>query len=179
MSWVVGLSFDLRLIALAFAAWSWGLATTQSPIDRRWGVAAIIAAILAGAAVAALGESAAPASRGAEQAGAEPFNAAKLTELRAQGRPVLVNFTAAWCITCLLNERVALSRPEVVAAIKANGVVYLKADWTNRNAEITAALHEMDRDGVPVYALYLPGKPPRLLPQVLTPGLVIAVLNGR
>ena len=90
---------------------------------------------------------------------------------------MFVNFTAAWCISCLVNERVALSRPEVVAALQGQNVAYLKGDWTNRNAEIAQALHKLGRDGVPLYVLYSPKGEPKILPQVLTPSLVVEALN--
>ncbi len=92
---------------------------------------------------------------------------------------MLVNFTAAWCITCLVNERVAFSTDAVKQAFATSGVAYLKADWTNRNPEITAALHDLGRDGVPAYALYPKGTgAPQLLPQVLTPAMVVEALSA-
>jgi thiol:disulfide interchange protein DsbD len=97
--------------------------------------------------------------------------------LRAEGRPVLVNFTAAWCVTCQVNEKVALSTPQVAEAIGSSGAVYLKADWTRRDATIAAALAEHGRAGVPLYLLYRPGvEAPTVLPQLLTPGLVAEAL---
>jgi thiol:disulfide interchange protein/DsbC/DsbD-like thiol-disulfide interchange protein len=100
----------------------------------------------------------------------------RVAALQAQGKPVFVNFTAAWCITCLANERVALSRQEVKDAFAGLGVAYLKADWTNRNAEIAQALAAQGRAGVPLYLFY-PGKvgaAAEVLPQLLTPDMVVA-----
>src|SRR5262249_50778684 len=90
-------------------------------------------------------------------------------ELRAQHRPVFVNFTAAWCITCQANELSTLSRPEVAEAFARARVAYLKADWTNQNASIATALAQQGRAGVPLY-LYYPasGAAPIVLPQILS-----------
>jgi thiol:disulfide interchange protein DsbD len=95
---------------------------------------------------------------------------------RRSGRPVLVDFSASWCVTCLVNERVALSNDEVVARLKQDHVVTLKGDWTNPDPVITAALHAHGRDGVPLYLLYSADGRVTELPQILTPGSVIAVL---
>ncbi|HEX4943711.1 MAG TPA: thioredoxin family protein [Usitatibacteraceae bacterium] len=98
----------------------------------------------------------------------------RLAELRAAGTPVFVDFTAAWCVTCQVNKRVALNRDEVVKALADRGVVALKADWTNYDPRITAALAELGRNALPVYALYAPGQSqPKLLPEVLTSSLVV------
>ncbi|PTM40134.1 thiol:disulfide interchange protein DsbD [Bosea sp. 124] len=99
----------------------------------------------------------------------------RVTALQAEGRPVFVNFTAAWCITCLANERVALSRQEVKDAFAELKVVYLKADWTNRNSQIAFALAEQGRAGVPLYLFYpgSKGTQPEILPQLLTPDMIV------
>ncbi len=100
----------------------------------------------------------------------------RVAALQAEGRPVFVNFTAAWCITCLANERVALSRQEVKDAFAELKVVYLKADWTNRNSQIAMALAEQGRAGVPLYLFYpgAKGAQPEILPQLLTPDMIVA-----
>ena len=108
----------------------------------------------------------------------EPFTPKRLAELRAGGTPVFVNFTAAWCITCLVNERVALHSPAVAEAFARKGVVYLKADWTSKSPEIAALLESFGRSGVPLYVVY--GRSatgaPRVLPQILSEtGLVEAI----
>jgi thiol:disulfide interchange protein DsbD len=85
-----------------------------------------------------------------------------------------VDFTASWCLSCQVNERVALSRPEVIQAFQARNVVLMKADWTRHDEAITQALTALDRSGVPAYALYTPGQSePVMLPEVLTPGIVM------
>jgi thiol:disulfide interchange protein DsbD len=96
----------------------------------------------------------------------------------AAGQPVFVDFTASWCLSCQVNERVALARPEVVEAFQARNVVLMKADWTRHDEAITQALTALGRSGVPAYALYVPGETsPRLLPEVLTPGIVMDSLG--
>jgi thiol:disulfide interchange protein DsbD len=92
---------------------------------------------------------------------------------QAQGRPVFVDFTASWCLSCQVNERVALEQPSVRKAFQDGNVALLKADWTRHDDAITQALTALGRNGVPAYALYAPGQSePQLLPEVLTPGIV-------
>ena len=96
----------------------------------------------------------------------------------AAGQPVFVDFTASWCLSCQVNERVALDQPQVIQAFQAAHVVLLKADWTRQDPAITETLAALGRSGVPVYALYTPGQSdPELLPQVLTPGIVMNALS--
>jgi thiol:disulfide interchange protein DsbD len=88
-----------------------------------------------------------------------------------------VDFTAKWCLSCQVNERVALQRPEVQQALADAHVALFKADWTRHDEAITQALAAMGRSGVPAYALYVPGEiGPRLLPEALTPGIVLDAL---
>ncbi|MGH7325690.1 MAG: protein-disulfide reductase DsbD family protein [Candidatus Rokuibacteriota bacterium] len=111
----------------------------------------------------------------------EPYTPDRVAELRARGVPVFVNFTAAWCITCLVNERVALRSPDVMAGFAQKGVAYLKADWTRRDPEIARVLASFDRSGVPLYLLYpANGKGaerPHVLPQILTERIVLEALE--
>ena len=99
----------------------------------------------------------------------------RVAALQAQGRPVFVNFTAAWCITCLANDRVALSRQDVKSAFAALDIVHLKADWTNRDSAIAQKLAEYGRAGVPLYLFYpaTNGARAEVLPQLLTANIVI------
>lgn len=108
----------------------------------------------------------------------QPWSAAAVEQARAQGKPVFVNFTAAWCITCLVNERAALSSEAVRNKMAATGVVRLKGDWTRRDKAITEALAQFGRSGVPLYVFYPAGQgAPRVLPQILTEAGILAELD--
>src|SRR5690554_6747604 len=105
----------------------------------------------------------------------EPFASGRIDELRTEGKPVLVNMTAAWCITCLANEQTTLSTRRVQQAMVDYGITYMKGDWTNQDPEISRVLDEFNRPSVPLYILY-PGNAaaePIILPQLLTPAIVI------
>lgn len=111
----------------------------------------------------------------AYEADFEPFAAARVEELRANGTPVLVNMTAAWCITCLANEQTTLSTNRIQQAMRDNGITYMKGDWTNQDPEISRVLDQFNRPSVPLYILYPadPSAEPMILPQLLTPGIVL------
>jgi thiol:disulfide interchange protein DsbD len=109
---------------------------------------------------------------------ARPFDREAIAAAVAEGRMVLVNMTAAWCITCLVNERVALDTAAVRARLAAPDVVYMKGDWTRRDPAITAYLESWGRNGVPLYVVYAPGRAPQVLPQMLTPDLVLEALGS-
>lgn len=164
----------VAILVAGFAIWLLG-ATRRSARGLRV-TAASAAALLVAAAAAFVIESATPTPPAQTRADAPgAWSPSRVAELQAQGKPVFVNFTAAWCITCLANERVALSRQEVREAFARLGVVSLKADWTNRNAAIAAALAEHGRAGVPLYLFYpaTKGAPAEVLPQLLTPETVV------
>ena len=109
----------------------------------------------------------------------EPFTAARLASLRAAGQPVFVDATAAWCITCLVNEDAVLSRQSVKSAFTNRNVAYLVADWTNQNPEITQLLKDNGRSGVPLYLYYAPhAATPVILPQILTESGVLGAIGG-
>jgi len=111
--------------------------------------------------------------------GWERFSRARMAEAVAAGKPVFVDFTAAWCITCLVNERVALETAASRKAFEQAGVVKLKGDWTNRDPEITGVLKELGRAGVPLYLYWAPGaEKPKILPQVLTEALILSELSS-
>ena len=107
-----------------------------------------------------------------------PWSPAAVQAGLQQGRPVFVDFTAAWCITCQFNKKTTLSNAEVEAAFAAQRVTLLRADWTRRDPVITQALQELGRSGVPVYVLFVPGRPARVLSEILSPGEVLAALAG-
>lgn len=103
-----------------------------------------------------------------------PFTPAALSAARAAGKPVFINFTADWCITCKVNERTSIARAEVQAAFDQAGVVQLTGDWTSGDPAITRALAEHGRNSLPLYLWYAPGaQTPQILPQILTPALLI------
>ena len=106
-----------------------------------------------------------------------PYSAADLDALREQEETVFLNFTAAWCITCLMNERVIFSDADFVETFEASGAVYMKGDWTNRNAEIAQALARFNHPGVPLYVVYRPGREPQVLPQVLTADILLEAIG--
>ncbi len=108
-----------------------------------------------------------------------PWSAQAVQQARTQGQPILVDFTAAWCVTCLVNERVALDVPETRRLLKQANVVTLKGDWTRRDGAISAELTRFGRAGVPLYLFYPVGGEPVVLPQILTPGLVQEVVTQK
>ena len=110
-------------------------------------------------------------------ANAQPYTAARLAALRAANAPVFIDLTAAWCVTCLVNERTTLANHNVQDSFAKNHVHVLVGDWTNRNAEITRLLQENARDGVPLYLYYPPAAEPVLLPQILTPQIVLNTIG--
>ena len=107
-------------------------------------------------------------------AGVGPWSEARVARLTQQHRPVFVYFTADWCLTCKVNEAAAIDRSEVRDAFKKAGVKVLAGDWTNGDPAITRFLDSRERAGVPLYLWYAPGESPEELPQVLTPGMLIA-----
>jgi thiol:disulfide interchange protein DsbD len=189
LAWVVAQAYGAALLAallgglllLAIAGWFLG----RWPA-KRWSttVAAILViAVVAFSVVAPRKLVVSPESAGSTtpQANAsgtwQPWSADAVQHALAAGQPVFVDFTASWCLSCQVNERVALDKPDVMQAFHAANVALFKADWTRQDPAITQALTELGRSGVPVYALYAPGQSsPTLLPQVLTPGIVIEAL---
>jgi thiol:disulfide interchange protein DsbD len=169
----------LSFLVLAIAGWFLG----RWPA-KRWASMAGAVLVLAAAALAFSSQrfatQPATAAAGGNAAIAEwhPWSQETVDRLIAAGRPVFVDFTASWCLSCQVNERVALQRPEVRQAFAAHGVVLLKADWTRHDEAITKALTALDRSGVPAYALYIPGESqPQMLPEALTPGIVTDALS--
>jgi len=186
LAWVLarGYGADLlfallaNFLLLAIAGWFLG----RWPA-RRWATVVASLIVLGVVAVGVLASGrlarATVTSAAAEsQGGWEPWSADAVTRYQAQGRPVLVDFTASWCLSCQVNERVALEQPSVQKAFQDAKVALLKADWTRGDDAITQALALLGRSGVPAYALYAPGeKNPRLLPEALTPGIVIDAIH--
>jgi thiol:disulfide interchange protein DsbD len=175
-------------VTVGLAAWLFGLGQRRAAVQGGPGSIALSAgafAALAGAVALVAAQAYAPPAPAsgavATEAGAlpaEPWSPEKLAALRAAHTPVLVNFTAAWCVTCQVNERIALSTGEVGRALKRTGAVYLVGDWTSRDAAIGKALGDQGRIGVPLYLVYgADGAAPIMLPQLLTPALVAQALD--
>jgi thiol:disulfide interchange protein DsbD len=172
----------MALVAAALAIWVGQLAG-ERPGVRATAAALAIAALALAAAPEALPPANGPvaAAVSAAEIGVreEPFSQQRLDRLREAGTPVFVNMTAAWCITCKLNEQVALASERVARAFAEGGFVYLKGDWTNRNPEITRFLQDFGRSGVPLYVVYPgDGRPPAVLPQLLTEAIVLEAVGG-
>ncbi len=165
------------LVLVGLAAWAWERGHGAGPAGT-WIARGTAVAALAALAVLTLGLDRDRAGPDAAQADAGAFTQARLDGLLAQGKPVFVNMTAAWCITCQVNERAALRAESVQAGLKARGITYLKGDWTNQNPEITRLLERHGRSGVPLYLLYAGAGEPAVLPQILTPGLVLEALQA-
>jgi len=175
-------------ILVGLAAWAYQKSKGVSLGSRVAALATAIAAVLAAivlpvrfANVAAAAPAPQSSAAGASSEQWQPYDAARVAELRARGTPLLVNFTASWCLTCLVNERNAFADPEVQRVFREKGVTLMKGDWTNSDAAITKALADFGRAGVPLYVVYnsKPGSgTPVVLPQLLTAGIVESTFAG-
>jgi thiol:disulfide interchange protein DsbD len=144
----------------------------------RWGRVWAVAGALAVLAVIAFSWRPLAGIESTRVIASEPWSAVRVEQLRAEGRGVFVNFTAAWCVTCKVNEATSLLRPRVAEAFARENVAYLVADWTNRDDEIAAALESHGRAGVPLYLFYpAEGGEPIVLPQLLTEPVLIEAIE--
>jgi thiol:disulfide interchange protein len=182
------------LLLAGMGAWVWGRwGALARPRRVRIAAGAIaLALVLGGSGFAALSARGAAGSvavasgaAGGEIAPArpsgawQPWSPALVERLRAEGVPVFIDFTARWCLSCQVNEQIALRNAGVERRFRELGVATLVADWTDRNDDIARALGSYGRAGVPLYVLYQPGAAdPRFLPELLTPGIVIAALGS-
>jgi len=121
----------------------------------------------------------APATEASGILPTQPFSEAALASARAQGHPVFAWFTADWCLTCKVNENIAIEREATRAAFARAGVVVLKGDWTRRDAAITRYLTGQGAAGVPLYVWYPKGGAARQLPQVLGPDSLVELAKGK
>jgi len=173
-------------LLVAFAAWAYQKSKGSTAVGRLTAIVTAAAAVLLAIALPVrLASVASAAAPGAAPAGTappavteeswQPYDAARVQALEASGAPLLVNFTASWCLTCLVNERNAFADPAVLKVFRQKGVTLMKGDWTNRDTAITQALAHFGRAGVPLYVVYN-GKPgssePVVLPQLLSAGVV-------
>ncbi|MBV9827637.1 MAG: thioredoxin family protein [Alphaproteobacteria bacterium] len=167
----------LGLVAIGFAVWIYGrtrfVAASGRYIGNALACVALAAALFAGITLSATGVSAGIAATGL---GYEPFSESRLAHLEAEHQPIFINLTAAWCITCLVNERATLDSSAIRDAFAQHGVVALKGDWTRQDPAITAMLQRFGRSGVPLYVLYDRQGTPTVLPQILTEDAVLAAL---
>jgi thiol:disulfide interchange protein DsbD len=153
------------LVSMAFVLWALTLRGRPRAIFATLSIALFaLLALGAGPHVTKLTEtSPATAAVGRWQ----PWAPGKVDQLLASGRPVFVDFTAAWCVTCQYNKKTTLANAAVLADFDAKNVQLLRADWTRRDPAITAALAQLGRNGVPVYVLYQTGRAPVVLSEIL------------
>ncbi len=169
------------LLSVAAVVWAWGLSGRA-----RWALGGLSLALcvwLGSSLPAALRETpvAAPAETASPTASTvqrwQAWSEASVQSHLAAGRPVFVDFTAAWCVTCQYNKKTTLADAQLLADFDAHKVVLLRADWTRRDPAITRALTALGRSGVPVYALYAPGQAPVLLSELPSVAEVQAALQ--
>jgi len=191
--WVFGLQTGPTAMSLALAgmilaglaAWIYGQwSLPHLPARTRLGAVLASTLLLAGGFALALptSENVVPeVSRTRETlpAGWEPFSEQRLAELRAEGRPVFVDFTAAWCITCQWNKQNVLTTPAVREAFETRDVTVLVADWTRKDPGIARILESHGRQSVPLYLFYDGKAEPVMLPEILTTQLIMEVLRPR
>ncbi len=195
--WVFGLQAGLdaaaglllALVLLGLAAWTWGRwpshTTRRARTTARAFAIVVVAAAVSLVVVASGGMDGSGRSGGGFRQSApasgewHDWDADQVQTLVAEGTPVFVDFTAAWCLTCQVNKKTVLHRPAVRDAFAARGVTTVRADWTTEDPAITDALASFGRSGVPLYVLYPGGDAaPVLLPEVLTTGMVLDALDA-
>lgn len=165
------LCFGLFLVALALGAWIWGEFVQRG--TKRRGLAGVASFILVG------GVGAFALTPGGDQIQWQPWSSEAVAKAQSEGHPVLVDFTADWCLTCLSNKRLAIEVPAVRSKLKQIGAVNLVGDYTHQPSAMTDELNRYQRAGVPL-VLVFPGKPnaqPVVLPEVLTSGIVLSALD--
>ena len=159
----------LGAVALAgVLAWSWPVAAPDATTAQSASAPATAVSTVSTVSTDSTQASGTPGPGSAWQ----PYDEAALAQRLAQGQPVFVDFTAAWCVSCQVNKRLVLNTDSTLRAFEQANVALMRADWTRRDATITQALARLGRNGVPVYALIAPGRAPVLLPEILTERIV-------
>ncbi len=187
LAWVLGKQAGVdavaRLLAgltlVAAALWTIGRWRTSNDTGKRAAMIVAVVLAVAGCVFAWPGNKTAEAVAEEVSGPWKRWSPDALASARAEGRAVFVDFTAAWCVTCQVNKRLVLESDAVRARFEERNVVRLRADWTNQDAQITAALRDLGRIGVPVYAVYAAGSKgaPTLLPELLTQERVLRAID--
>jgi thiol:disulfide interchange protein DsbD len=163
----------VMLVAMSMAVWALTLQGVSRTVVGLISVACLVLLVwVTGPAITALPPQQSASSEGVWQR----WEPGRVEQILATGRPVFVDFTAAWCVTCQYNKKTTLEHPDVLADFSARNVALLRADWTRHDPAITAALAQLGRNGVPVYVFYAKGRPPVVLSEVLSPEYVRAVI---
>lgn len=164
------------LLAVSFAVWLARLDGLRQPVALGIGLGL---SILALGGLSQLPSMAGTPSEVEVEIAWEPYSPARLKAALANQQPVFIDATAAWCITCLVNERVVFTDPDVIEMFHDQRILYLRADWTNRDPVVTALLEKFGRIGLPLYVVYRPDRDqPQVLPQILSPQTVINAYAG-
>lgn len=170
-------------VVVSFAAWLYGIAQRRRYLGQSYKVLLAVTVAFFVVAIAPLPRAistgtAQPANVVAENVAPVKWSPQNVAQMRGHGKAIFVNFTASWCITCQVNDRTSLSTQAVKEAMARTGVVYMVADSTKFNADIDDAMNTFGQGGLPLYVVYpADGSAPKVLPQVLTPSIVVNALN--
>jgi thiol:disulfide interchange protein DsbD len=185
LAWIVGRLAGADAVALVAALWvavglgAWIVGKGALPHHRAWSrnLSRLAFVALVGGSVAAASRIAPASGQGSARIERTAFDPGTLEKLRGSGKPWLLVFTADWCLSCQVNERVALSDPAVERALEAKGIRVVTADWTARDPGIQGVLESFGREGVPFYILS-DGRKERILPEILTPRIVLSAIDS-
>ncbi|MCE0491192.1 thioredoxin family protein [Pantoea sp. Mb-10] len=170
-------------VVLAFASWLYGMAQHRHLAGKGYkglyGVTALLVVAVLAPLPGVLKQQETQTVRADASSTKTAWTPQAVAAQRGRGKPIFVDFTAAWCITCQVNEKTSLSTPRVKAALAKAGAVYMVADSTKFNPDVEDAMSEFGQGGLPMYLVYpADGGPPKVLPQVLTPAIVVNALEA-